>query len=53
MYEYRSTKSVKISVGHFYPCFSGATVPKCGAIMPPAGHVSLAWLAQVCNGVKQ
>jgi hypothetical protein len=34
MYKRRSTKRVKISVGHLYPSFSGATVPKRGAKMP-------------------
>jgi hypothetical protein len=32
-YEYRPTKSVKMSVGHLYPSFSGAYAPKCGAKM--------------------
>ena len=34
MYEHRSTRSVKISMGHLYPGLSGATVPRCGAKLP-------------------
>lgn len=50
MYEHRSTKRVKIPAGHLYPSFSRATVPKCGA---PSDHVAMAWIAKVCNGIKQ
>jgi len=53
MYEHTSTKSVKISVGHLYPLLSGANVPECGIKMPPADNVSLAVLAQVCNGINR
>jgi hypothetical protein len=53
MYEHWSTRRVKISVGHLYPYFSAATLPKRGAKMPRADHVSVAWLAKVCNSIKQ
>jgi len=53
MYEHRSTKSVQISVVYPYSCLNGATVPKCGAKIPPADRVSLAWFAKFCNGTKQ
>ena len=53
MYEHRSIKSVKISVGYFYSCLNGAAVPKCGAKIPSADRVSLAWFVQFCNGINQ
>ena len=45
MDKHRSTKSVKLSVGHHYPCCRGATIPKCGAKMPSADLVSLTSMA--------
>jgi hypothetical protein len=51
MYEHRSTKRVKISVGHLYPFFSGATT-QMWSKDAPADHVTMAWLAKICHGIK-
>jgi hypothetical protein len=42
-----------MSVGHLCPSSSGATVTKCGANNAPADHVTVTWLAKICNGIKR